>query len=245
MYQTDTGPCDVGTRPPMPAGGWVGPTAANVNAAVAAANSGWDSVLFPAWQSFVSLGPQAALQGMNPPYTSSAGGGQAVGAPGASGSTTPGTPGSGPGSVVQKNGLTADQNQFLSIFGPYRPFSVFTGPLPAAGTSGSLVYGGSVFNRPASGARVVSSPGGGAGSPQSPLSSNNSGDGISTSSPSGSCPTFPGVNALPWGESVVTVSPAGSGSAGSSLPAWGWAALAGIAVLFFADQDDKKRKGRS
>lgn len=253
MYQPDTGPCDIYTKSSEPAAGWVGSAAADINTAVATADAGWNSILYPAWQSFVSLGPQAALQAMNPPYTSSAGGGQAAGAPGASGSPTGGVPGAGPGTVVQKNGLTADQNQFLAVFGQYRPFKTFTGPLPAPGTSGSLVYGGSVFNRPASGARVVSSPASTAGpgatqgsaAAQAGSLPGSSSVGISTLAPSGSCPTFAGVNALPWGESAVSAS-AGSNSAASST-GWELAALAVLGILgaAYLMSEDDKRKGRS
>jgi hypothetical protein len=129
--------------------------------------------------------------------------------------------------------LTPNEKAFVQTFGSsVTPWQTYTGPLPAQGSVGSLVYGGSPSNR----GQVI-----GTNPPPMP----NPTQGYWGN---GNCPTPQGAAMLPIGEPDYSSNGGANsvaGSAGSS-PGAGWA-LGGILVLaglaYLADYHEK-RKGR-
>jgi len=119
------------------------------------ANTDWLSLLSRSWQSYASFGPQVGIQLLNgqptinaesiatgvivsDPSEGTQSGRTASGSPGSSG------PGSGPGSGGSRagSGPTPDEMAFVRYFGAKPEFQTYTGPLPKAGSSMSLVMGG-------------------------------------------------------------------------------------------------------
>lgn len=202
------------------------------------------------WQDFSSMGPQVAWQVLNqsaPVYDATiipqvgqvaTGGGSIVGVNVGGGDPTSG----GTQSKLwvppkrRKSGRTGtatpqDQANFAAAFGGGQnltPWKVYTGPLPATGTSMSQVYGGSPSNRsPVFGTDPAQTPNAAAGYFQS------------------SCPSPVGVNAIPFGEPDY-----GSGSGSSSTTsvtngaAWAIAAVLGLAALSWLTDKHTERKSR-
>lgn len=186
------------------------------------------------WQDFVTLGPQVAWQVLNQPApayevtgTESANPvGVEVGDGHSRAWVPPQRTNSGPSAAV-----IADGEEFVRAFGgDVNPgWSVYTGPLPATGSAGSMVYGGSPSNRTATpSTRPARTPNAAAGYFRS------------------TCPMPEGVDSLPLGEpdygTLAATATETSNSNGALLVIAAVLGLAGLAFLTEHREERKRRK---